>query len=511
MTKVHTLRDVIKLGDIVLASGCMEPGSLTMRVTCIEVTEPWKALHAGVSFVPKLLPSLHAAMQSCPANNGSSPANTIPALHDSAAVHMQQRDMNTQPLCKYWVNTGRCLWGDTCQYQHVNPSQLPELRQGWVTARRRHKQELSREAGNPHGLDAARKGQRAAIFCDWLIATFGSEVMKQGSGVLDIAGGRGDVSFELQTVRGIRCTLIDPRPQKVSKPQRRWLKNFAASPHHPTDAAQQAERSSVTGTSEALPSSREGQSQTQRATNGLQAPRPAAPDFPGERSSANQLASEPSSRAARFDSAQAQASAAEAEVLLPAQASAFHDSAQAQESAAEASILLPAQASAAEMEFRGEEGQGGTACCQQPTPQGDACQLHQSDLGSSAQHTRPDLRGTLSHQIQAEFKPELWTEGELSQQLQACSLVIGLHPDQATDGIVDFAMQCGKPFAVVPCCVFPRQFQDRQLRNSCGKVQQVLTHSDLIQYLQQKSSSSTEHLGFDGMNQVVFGNIPTST
>lgn len=160
----------------------------------------------------------------------------------------------------------------------------------------------------------------------------------------------------------------------------------------------------MTGTSEALPSSREGQSQTQRATNGLQAPRPAAPDFPGERSSANQLASEPSSRAARFDSAQAQASAAEAEVLLPAQASAFHDSAQAQESAAEASILLPAQASAAEMEFRGEEGQGGTACCQQPTPQGDACQLHQSDLGSSAQHTRPDLRGTLSHQIQVSHK-----------------------------------------------------------------------------------------------------------
>ena len=58
--------------------------------------------------------------------------------------------------------------------------------------------------------------------------------------------------------------------------------------------------------------------------------------------------------------------------------------------------------------------------------------------------------------LQAEFNPELWTEGELGQQLQACSLVIGLHPDQATDSIVDFAMQFGKPFAVVPCCVFPR-------------------------------------------------------
>lgn len=44
----------------------------------------------------------------------------------------------------------------------------------------------------------------------------------------------------------------------------------------------------------------------------------------------------------------------------------------------------------------------------------------------------------------------------MAKQLQACSLVLGLHPDQATDSIVDFAMQYGKPFAVVPCCVFPR-------------------------------------------------------
>lgn len=42
--------------------------------------------------------------------------------------------------------------------------------------------------------------------------------------------------------------------------------------------------------------------------------------------------------------------------------------------------------------------------------------------------------------------------------------VVGLHPDQATDSILDFALECGKPFAIVPCCVFPRLFPHRRLR-----------------------------------------------
>lgn len=63
---------------------------------------------------------------------------------------------------------------------------------------------------------------------------------------------------------------------------------------------------------------------------------------------------------------------------------------------------------------------------------------------------------------------------------------------------------------VASCCISCyRQFQDRQLWNDHGEMHQVLTHPDLVQYLMQKSDGVQEYLAFEGMNQVVFGNVPS--
>jgi len=43
-------------------------------------------------------------------------------------------------------------------------------------------------------------------------------------------------------------------------------------------------------------------------------------------------------------------------------------------------------------------------------------------------------------------------------------LAVGMHPDQATEPIIDAALALGKPFAVVPCCVFPDLFPHRRTR-----------------------------------------------
>lgn len=44
-------------------------------------------------------------------------------------------------------------------------------------------------------------------------------------------------------------------------------------------------------------------------------------------------------------------------------------------------------------------------------------------------------------------------------------LLIGMHPDQATESIVDMALKYQKPFAIVPCCVFAQENPHRRLKD----------------------------------------------
>lgn len=41
--------------------------------------------------------------------------------------------------------------------------------------------------------------------------------------MLDIAGGRGELAFELLNLNNVRATIIDPRPASLPK-QAKWLK-----------------------------------------------------------------------------------------------------------------------------------------------------------------------------------------------------------------------------------------------------------------------------------------------
>ncbi|KAI8332118.1 hypothetical protein BC941DRAFT_381974 [Chlamydoabsidia padenii] len=115
----------------------------------------------------------------------------------------------------------------------------------------------------------------------------------------------------------------------------------------------------------------------------------------------------------------------------------------------------------------------------------------------------PDLHPT--------FMPTLLDDAFVQQYhdtlLPGIHLMIGLHADQATEPIVDTALRLGKPFAVVPCCVFGRENLHRRLATTGGPVE---TTQDLIQYLCEKDTGgyggkiNTAYLDFEGKNQVVY-------
>ncbi|KAJ1479043.1 hypothetical protein T484DRAFT_1959718, partial [Baffinella frigidus] len=85
--------------------------------------------------------------------------------------------------------------------------------------------------------------------------------------------------------------------------------------------------------------------------------------------------------------------------------------------------------------------------------------------------------------------------------LRECSVVVGLHPDQAAGPMVDFALASGKPFACVPCCVYSQQFTRRRLAS--GKA--VSSYADLVRFLREKHPAIQQSaLDIEGKNLVLW-------
>ena len=96
---------------------------------------------------------------------------------------------------------------------------------------------------------------------------------------------------------------------------------------------------------------------------------------------------------------------------------------------------------------------------------------------------------------------------EALQTLLSTELVMGFHPDQATDPAMDLAILLQVPFCIVPCCVFPQEFPHRTLSNG----NRVRNYSELIQYLQETYQPRVDKLPFhftDTAKNVVLFTLP---
>ena len=108
--------------------------------------------------------------------------------------------------CRHWVRKGFCSLGNACAFAHD-----PALR-GPAEPRRRttRRREKLRESN----------ASRAACLRRFVLETVGAEALR-GGGVIDVAGGKGELSLQFCRLNAVPVTLVDPRLPRIKKYERK--------------------------------------------------------------------------------------------------------------------------------------------------------------------------------------------------------------------------------------------------------------------------------------------------
>jgi len=132
------------------------------------------------------------------------------------------------------------------------------------------------------------------------------------------------------------------------------------------------------------------------------------------------------------------------------------------------------------------------------TVYGIRCKIIDPRGASLPKSRRKELK---KKKIQIEENRKMFTLDTCDELIKGCSLIVGMHPDEATVDIVDVALAKKINFAVVPCCVFHNKFPDRKLKS--GK--EVVEYPDIIQFILEKDSSlKIDFLNIKGRNKVIY-------
>lgn len=239
-----------------VADGWSLPKSITAGL-CVRVEGVWETSGARGRRLA-LLPDGVIVLRDGRAENAWENAST------SAAWRARVREMPADAkgtddlgaMCLSWADSGRCS-DPNCVARHCASSRWEIRRVARATARRRGARDAAcpegdaravrappedeAEAALSHGSDAA-KSRHNAVFAAWLVDTFGVEALRGGEndgssahtmrpnatsgGVVDIAGGRGLLSFELALEHGVPVTLVDPKPLRLNKKTRRRVRKW---------------------------------------------------------------------------------------------------------------------------------------------------------------------------------------------------------------------------------------------------------------------------------------------
>ena len=196
LVRAISSKEKIHVGDIVHFCGYFE-NKETFSVNSYEIKQFWSSISPGEDFIPR--PPADAEVNNRKRNHSN---------------------LESDQICKHFLNTGKCL-KTSCKFLHPDDRKVLTEKRVQYVKNKKEKQLLVHES-NFQG-DIANSSQRARVYADWIVGKFGLDFLKTGK-ILDIGGGRGDLSFELGAKLGLDCIVVDPRPQKMKRWQVKFIK-----------------------------------------------------------------------------------------------------------------------------------------------------------------------------------------------------------------------------------------------------------------------------------------------
>jgi len=403
------------------------------------------------------------------------------------------------PLCRHWARKGRCDYGDRCRFRHERvpsddpPSTSGGIEEGDATADgevgyRPQQPQNQREGATRFGRrHHARNRNKAGDFRRWLVDTFGFDTLSSGEGILDVAGGKGELAFELRNISGIPVTVVDPRPMRLD----RYVRRFMSGIYH--------------------------RNQSQVASK-LRRPQTSSLSAPTHlrmflhKGVFDPSATKETRRAATMESyALAHATRWSRRGLVETESAPTADipgDIPARVNLDEAYRVPGAPVRHKTMFTRAQPSSNSSASVDLPIVKA-ADVMNEDETYECDDVNTPIDEDRDAAAMEPIAMDSAETAATCERVLSGCSVVVGLHPDQATDAAVDFALAHGKPFAVVPCCTYARDFPHRRRPPGPGRPKgggPVTTHAHLVEYLLAKAPGviKCETLPFEGKNVVVY-------
>lgn len=331
-------------------------------------------------------------------NEDKKPRQTLMWAHRScAAAGFGPKGVPPPPTCRHWSRLGRCPVRDAgcCAFGHEETD-----RGGDATAASSAsggENEKRRWRGKRRVIRNGHKNSALRIF---LIRTYGVDYLRGGV-VLEVAGGKGELSWELLNLVGVECVNVDPRPMSLNNAEARWRKGM----YEPRRTGPVFRKW--------LPAVEEGSSQNRSSRR----PRHLRCFFHAE-----PFVRLAQCRADDTDSFDAQR-------WLKGERSKAD------------SISWTTRG----LQHEDEDTSGEHGCDNPPIPESESSCIQEYDEEDQA--------------------CEVTDADDARDLLSRTALVLGLHPDQAAGDIVRFADCLGVPWCIVPCCVYSDLFAKRRLKD----------------------------------------------